>query len=529
MADDRRCVRARRGSTSTRRRPAGRGAAARASHRTAWSGARTQPAAVGRARGPPRRRRRARAVDEGGGGRRPETAARAVSGGKAQRGPAGGLGHREAGRVGVDGGVEHLVAGQAGLDEDAARRPRRGRPTSRAARASRARACLAGAVAGGEQLLVEVEEGHRVGRRPPGGARPRCRPGRRRPARPAAVARGHLGHRPAGQQLQLLAGPGDAHPERLQPGRAARGADRGAGRPAAPAGTAPSVRPRRPPARARLAAGQLPAGAARQQPGPALAVEHAHHPAGRRRASRTRVDQPGRVEARPGRLVAGGRRPRRRASRPAPRCATAPAAAPGQASASSDGRGRGEHARHPGPPGPLDGDVAGVPRRRPLLLVGLVVLVEHEDRAQLGGGAPTPRPGRRPPRTRRPRPGPTPGAVAPPARPGGRRPGGEEARRPTATGPGPGRRPGPAASRARAARSSAGGVRTTTTPAGRGLGGQRPAATPRVSPRSGRRAASRPAPHRRRGRPEEARAAARPTARPPTGQVDQRRPAAPSR
>ena len=40
----------------------------------------------------------------------------------------------------------------------------------------------------------------------------------------------------------------------------------------------------------------------------------------------------------------------------------------------------GEHAGHPGPARPLDGDVAGVPGRRLLLLVGLVVLVEHARR-----------------------------------------------------------------------------------------------------------------------------------------------------
>ena len=44
----------------------------------------------------------------------------------------------------------------------------------------------------------------------------------------------------------------------------------------------------------------------------------------------------------------------------------------------------------PASPGPLDGDVAGVPGRRPLLLVGLVVLVEHEHRAQPGTGAHAP-------------------------------------------------------------------------------------------------------------------------------------------
>ena len=94
------------------------------------------------------------------------------------------------------------------------------------------------------------------------------------------------------------------------------------------------------------------------------------------------------------------------------------------ASASSEGTGDTTHARHTGPPGPLDGDVAGVPRGRLLLLVGLVVLVEHHHGGQVGAPAPTPPPG---PRRRWPRPraaaqsfgmratGRPPGAGGPPA------------------------------------------------------------------------------------------------------------------
>ena len=53
----------------------------------------------------------------------------------------------------------------------------------------------------------------------------------------------------------------------------------------------------------------------------------------------------------------------------------------------------GEHARHPGPARPLDGDVARVPGGRLLLLVGLVVLVEHDDARQVADRRPRRRPG----------------------------------------------------------------------------------------------------------------------------------------
>ena len=78
----------------------------------------------------------------------------------------------------------------------------------------------------------------------------------------------------------------------------------------------------------------------------------------------------------------------------------------------------GEHAGHPGPLRPLDGDVACVPRRRLLLLVGLVVLVEHHDARR--GRRPAPRPPRASRRrSHRPRPAPSRagcGATATPAR-----------------------------------------------------------------------------------------------------------------
>ena len=79
---------------------------------------------------------------------------------------------------------------------------------------------LGGPVARGQQLLVEVEEGHHVGRRAPGGARPRCRRRPRPSGRPAVAGRwpapvtSTTGH--AGQRLQLLAHPGHAGPQVLE-------------------------------------------------------------------------------------------------------------------------------------------------------------------------------------------------------------------------------------------------------------------------------------------------------------------------
>ena len=57
--------------------------------------------------------------------------------------------------------------------------------------------------------------------------------------------------------------------------------------------------------------------------------------------------------------------------------------------------------------GTFERDVTRVPRRRTLVLQRFVALVEHDDRARGRAPVPTPRCGRRSPRTRRPRPAPT--------------------------------------------------------------------------------------------------------------------------
>ena len=143
----------------------------------------------------------------------------------------------------------------------------------------------------------------------------------------------------------------------------------------------------RPPPRSASQRASSPQAAAREQLGSARPVEHAQHAAARARSREPARSRAGRPGAGPPR---GGRPPRRPASRPghAPgrRCAARPTP-----SASRVGHGLSEHAGNAGPPGSLDGDVAGVPRRRLLLLVGLVVLVEHDDAAEVGDR----RPGRR--------------------------------------------------------------------------------------------------------------------------------------
>ena len=140
--------------------------------------------------------------------------------------------------------------------------------------------------------------------------------------------------------------------------------------------------------RAAVAAGQLAAGRAGEQPGPAGAVQHAQHPpVGSQQADEGRREQPG-----PARVLVApvddldGRPPG-----PLAGAVGREQVAPRQR---LQGRARArQHARHAGPPRPLDGDVAGVPRRRLLLLVGLVVLVEHDDRGQVGDGRPRRGPG----------------------------------------------------------------------------------------------------------------------------------------
>ena len=220
--------------------------------------------------------------------------------------------------------------------------------------------------------------------------------------------RGDLGDRLAHQRLELLPHPGHAGPHvaEAQPaaGQAHRRAARcrSGGSAAASSGWATRRRtPRSGPAR-RTRAGQ--------QPGPAGAVEDAQHPlvgAQQRARAPARTARPGTGPRR------AGRPPRPRASRPARRPGRARGARP-PPSASSVGHG--EVSRHgtPARRGPLEGDVAGVPRGRLLLLVGLVVLVEHHDPRPGRPPAPRPRPGCRP-RWRRPRRAPSPAGGGPPA------------------------------------------------------------------------------------------------------------------
>src|SRR5206468_8102798 len=88
---------------------------------------------------------------------------------------------------------------------------------------------------------------------------------------------GDLGHGTAGQALEVLAGPGHTDAQHLETGGAARQADRrsfGSTAPATEDGLARLLHGRV----AALAAGQLAAGGAGQQPGPTLSVDLANHP-----------------------------------------------------------------------------------------------------------------------------------------------------------------------------------------------------------------------------------------------------------
>ena len=127
-----------------RRRPGGRGTAARASQRTWWSAAREEPAAGGHlghlhALGPAQR------LDEGGGRRARHLRQRRV-GREAQELPACPLGVGHPLGVAQDRRPHDLVVRQARLQEHAAGGPGPGGPdraATRAARATRAKACSA--------------------------------------------------------------------------------------------------------------------------------------------------------------------------------------------------------------------------------------------------------------------------------------------------------------------------------------------------------------------------------------------------
>ena len=252
----------------------------------------------------------------------------------------------------------------------------------------------------GQQVLVDVQEGHQVGPARPGGARPRSPPpgGPRRPA-PAVRGRGDLDGLDAGQGGQLLGGPGHPDPQRLEPGGVALGAHRRDG-PHRTAGTAG-----RPPASSwatapphRVQRARAPHWRTGQQPDPPGAVEDAHHPPVgpvERRAQRpdqTLGEQPGAG------VVAGA--VDHLDHRPAPALDApgtwSPAGPPSVRA--TGGQGDDQQHRAPVPSAPLDHDVHRRPGGRPLLAVGLVVGVEHHRRRPAGDRAPRPRPGSRPPR-----------------------------------------------------------------------------------------------------------------------------------
>ncbi len=276
------------------------------------------------------------------------------------------------------------MPGQAGLEQQPPRpvttSDEPGRPGQQRQR------FLGGAVAGGEQLLVEIEERHDVGtidlvqRRlgPDDEVAPHS-PG------PELGLGGELDDRAAGQRLELFAGPTDPGAQVLHLRPTAAGAHLGPDRLAAPAAQVAVVAlgHRRV---AALTHGDLPAGRTAEQPRPALAVQDAQDPG----PAAEDLDETGAVagfggrqlpgvddlDARPtgslglarrGRQRGGGERLERRS-------------------------GRDEHAGHVGATGALDGHLAGVPGRRLLLLERLVVLVEHDHRRgsgqrRPGGGA----------------------------------------------------------------------------------------------------------------------------------------------
>ena len=291
-------------------------------------------------------------------------------------------------------GPQHLVVGHAGLDRAPGLRRRGRRPAGRPGPAvpRPARPPGSGAASSSwsnSRNATTDASGDLVQRRLGADDDPRDR------ARPRPrVAPGELGDRLAQQRLELLAGPVDADPQPL-----------GQHRPAAVRGTPPAASCRTggtPACRvvglehrrlAHLALGEGPARPARQQSGAPGPVQHAHHPtvaAQRRGRATPSTGRSGRCRRR------GDRSPRRAASRPAP----APRSTRDQRRSRHrlEARARRRHdGRHPSAPGPLERHVAGVPRRRPLVLQRLVVLVDHHERRPASAWARTPRPGRRPP------------------------------------------------------------------------------------------------------------------------------------
>ena len=291
----------RRGSTSTRSRPGGRGVAARASHSRWCVGARSsqRPSAGPRTSTPSGR---PKACDEVGRGRARH---RSQRGGRreAERLPPRQLVRGQAPGVGEQRGLEHLVVRQPRSGPGCGPPPRPiadqpGGPDQQGER------LLGGPVAGRQQLAVEVEEGHDVGRPRPGGAPPRCRrrPGASGSACPAVAA--------VTSTTSVPAAAASSSRSRVTPGRIVRN------RPAPHCWhtTGRSVPQRRQRSTslvglgdgglAHLAAGDRAAGRAGQQPGPARGVEHAHDPRAARGGGASSGDDSSEV------VVHGASRPR---------------------------------------------------------------------------------------------------------------------------------------------------------------------------------------------------------------------------
>ena len=444
-----------RGSTSARIRPLGRAAAsavARASQ--SWSGRRPghkAPAPLGvpdraeastPARARPRRRRPGQDVtgQMGQGGVRGQT----------EQAPAGSLGGDEHARItphcrfeDLDGGAAGSAPGPSGLRE-----PRRG-PTRRAARTRSHRACSPARKRGARSSWSKS----RKATSPASSTRWRTASVPMRTGTSGDVGGGgvHHGHARSRQQGgQLLPEPGHPGAEHLHPRRPTPGTHPG-----------PDLAPQTPHTGevlvvavtqrtvTTLAAGQFEAGVAGQEPGPAPAVQHAHHPvAGLHGVARASTN---REEKRP---RPGGSRGGRRLPGPASRPLGGPGghatgAGPrvqGWSGGTRTTRARASRGTHPYPRGSRGtppypraqrsaSQVPGVPGRRSFLLQGLDPSSRtttpqgrglgpaggpsaHRPRTAAGRG---PGPGPVPPAGRRPRSGP-PGARLPARRPARRRP-----------------------------------------------------------------------------------------------------------
>ena len=263
-------------STSTRSRAAGRGTAARASAMTVGSGARTihRSASSWRHRAPTERHPSSSAKRPAPG---PRSSGHRAEGRQAELPAQRPLRPGQQTRVGVHGRRQRLVAGHPGLDQHP---PAAGAGTDQpGGPGQQGQRLLAGTEPGGQQVLVDVQEGDHVGPADP--VQRRLGPDHQAGPRPpiagsdAPVISTAVD---AGEGGQLLGGPGHPDPQRLEPGGVAHGAHRRPGLPAPSAHQSPGrlVLGHRPAAPG--AAGQRPALAAGQQPDPPGPVEDADHP-----------------------------------------------------------------------------------------------------------------------------------------------------------------------------------------------------------------------------------------------------------